>query len=628
VSDFLRQPSSACIIGLGSRGLSVLERVVTLTSRSAWAGRPFTLDIVDPACDGRGIHRADQPDYLLLNTICCQVSPFPEEASVGAAVAGPGPTLYDWVRERGLRIGADGYTLGHDGREIRPDDYLPRRILGDYLNWYLQHILDRAPEHLAIRFHRAEAIEFAAAGDGTRSLTLTGGAVLVTRHVFLTTGHTPSPPGDARQPGEYRRVRDVYPPRKRLAAIAAGQSVALAGTGLSGMDALAALTLGRGGSYTVAEDGSRTYRPSGREPRIVLFSRSGLPFRARPGACHEAPAYRSLVLTPAGVDRARSAAQSGALDLHADLLPLVCAEMRIAFHRRAAGLLGGHEAEQTTVKVLSEAHATGTMETELARLEDEHAPHYGDFDPHQVLFPQPGGLRDHHSYQDWYANHLASDLREASRGLAGSPLKAALEVLRSQRDALRHAVDFHGLQEASHREFYGSFTGVLNRSVTGPQLERHQELLALLRAGIVSVPLGPQPAVVWKQDAEVWELSSTQLGRPHTTTADWLVHASSPQPDIQDTASDLLLDLAGTGRIRRHRAAVCGRGVDITAEQHPVGADGTVDEQVWILGPLTEGATFYNHYVPSPGGSSRALVDAHRCVSAMLATAAPAGAGR
>ncbi|MEV0374576.1 FAD/NAD(P)-binding protein [Streptomyces sp. NPDC050636] len=628
MSDVSQQPSSACIIGLGSRGLGILERIITLTSQRAWAGRAFTLDIVDPACDGRGIHLTTQPDYLLLNTICCQVSPFPEEASVGATAAGQGPTLHEWVRERGLRIAADGYTLGSDGREIRPDDYLPRRILGDYLNWYLQHILDRAPEHLAIRFHRAEAIELAAAGDGARSLTLTGGAVLTTRHVFLTTGHTPSPAGDARRPGEYRRVRHVYPPQERFAPIAAGQSVALAGTGLSCMDALAALTLGRGGSYTVAADGSRVYRPSGREPRIVLFSRSGLPFRARPGACHEAPAYQSLVLTPAGIDQARSAAQGGALDLHADLLPLVCTEMRIAFHRRAAGLLGGHEAEQTVIKVLGEAHSTGTIETELARLDSEHAPQYGEFDPRQILFPEPGGLQDRHSYQDWYANQLASDLREAARGLAGSPLKAALEVLRSQRDALRHAVDFHGLEESSHQEFYESFNGVLNRSVTGPQLERHQELLALLRAGIVSVPLGPQPTLEWNQEAEMWELSSTQLGRPHTDAADWLVHASSPQPDIQDTTSDLLLDLAGTGRIRRHRTAGSGRGVDITPEQHPIGTDGAVDEQVWILGSLTEGATFYNHYVPSPGGSSRALVDAHRCVAAMLEAAAAAGVGR
>lgn len=625
MSDFPQQPSSACIIGLGSRGLGVLERIITLTSQRAWAGRPFTLDIVDPACDGRGIHRADQPDYLLLNTICCQVSPFPEESSVGATVAGQGPTLYEWVRERGLRIADDGYTLTSSGREIRPDDYLPRRILGDYLNWYLQDILSRAPEHLAIRFHRTEAIELASTPGGTRTLTLSGGSVLATQYVFLTTGHTPAPPGDARRPGEWRRIRHVYPPQEQFASVKAGQTIALAGTGLSGMDALAALTLGRGGSYAIAEDGTRTYRPSGREPGILMFSRAGLPFRARPAACHQAPAYQPLVLTPAAIDQVRSAAPGGALDLHSDLLPLVCTEMRIAFHRRAAHLLGGDESEQTTIKVLTEAHATGTLESELSRFDAEHASQYGEFDPEQLLFPQAGGLQDCRAYQDWYANQLATDLREAAQGLAGSPLKAACEVLRSQRDALRHAVDFGGLNEASHREYYASFTGVLNRAVTGPQLERHQELLALLRAGIVTIPLGPQPTVAWNQTAEVWELSSTQLGRTHTVAADWLAHTSSPQPDIQDTLSDLLLDLSGTGRIQRHRDTASGHGVDITPAQHPRDADGTVDEQIWILGPLTEGATFYNHYVPSPGSSSRALVDAHRCVTAMLDAAAGAG---
>ncbi|MEW2031061.1 FAD/NAD(P)-binding protein [Streptomyces roseifaciens] len=613
----------ACIVGFGSRGLGVLERIVTLTSAPAWGERPFTVDVVDPLCDARGIHDPAQPDYLLLNTTCNQVSPFPEEATVGDTVGDRGPTLYEWVRERGLRLAEDGFTLGPVGREIREDDYLPRRILGEYLSWFLRRVVDRAPDHLEIRFHTGEATELTVLPDGNRRLVLDDGSVLTAPFVFLTTGHTPppAPPAPEQSPGEHRRVRDIYPPKSRFAGILPGQTVALGGTGLSGMDALAALTLGRGGRYTTV-DGTLQYVPSGSEPRILLYSRTGLPFRARPRANRQGPLYASLVLTPEAVDRLRADAPGEGMSLHGDLLPLVRTEMRVAFHLRCAGLLGGDEAETRTVDALREALAAGRLETELDRLDDAHREDFGVLDPEGLLFPETGELPDSGAYQDWYAGRIADDLEQAERGLSGSPLKAALEVLRDRRELLRRAVDFAGLDEKSHEEFYGSFTAVLNRSVTGPQLDRHQELLALLRAGVAAVPFGPEPELAWDAQEERWRLSSTRLGTPYTATADWLVHATSGQPDVERTGSPLLADLVGKGVIRRHRPAVASsRGVDLTRGLHPVGRDGDTDERMWVLGPLSEGTTFYNHYVPSPGGFSRALMDAHRSVTAMLAAA-------
>ncbi|GGX93766.1 FAD/NAD(P)-binding protein [Streptomyces hiroshimensis] len=625
----------ACIIGFGSRGLGVLERIVTLTSAPSWGERPFTVDVVDPLCDATGIHDPAQPDYLLLNTTCNQVSPFPEEATVGDTVGDRGPTLYEWVRERGLRLAEDGYTLGPVGREIREDDYLPRRILGEYLSWFLRRVVDRAPDHLEIRFHAGEATGLTVLPDGNRHIVLDDGSVLTAPFVFLTTGHTPqpAPPAPEQSPGEHRRVRDIYPPKNRFTDIQPGQTVALAGTGLSGMDALAALTLGRGGRY-ITVDGTLQYVPSGQEPRILLYSRTGLPFRARPRANRQGALYEPLVLTPEAVDRLRADAPEEGMSLHGDLLPLVRTEMRIAFHLRCAGLLGGEKAEAGTAGTLREALAAGRLETELDRLDEAHREDFGLLDPEAILFPEAllspealpfpetGELPDSRAYQHWYAGRLAEDLEQAELGLYGSPLKAALEVLRDRRELLRRAVDFAGLDEKSHEEFYGSFTAVLNRSVTGPQLDRHQELLALLRAGAVAVPFGPEPELAWDAEEERWQLSSTRLGTPYTATADWLVHATSGQPDVERTGSRLLADLVRNGIIRRHRPAVASsRGVDLTRGLHPVGRDGEADERMWVLGPLSEGTTFYNHYVPSPGGFSRALMDAHRSVTAMLEAA-------
>ncbi len=51
-------------------------------------------------------------------------------------------------------------------------------------------------------------------------------------------------------------------------------------------------------------------------------------------------------------------------------------------------------------------------------------------------------------------------------------------------------------------------------------------------------------------------------------------------------------------------------------------------KRIWVLGPLCEGATFYNNLVPSPGVYSRPIADAHRCAAAMLAARTPARIAR
>jgi hypothetical protein len=54
-----------------------------------------------------------------------------------------------------------------------------------------------------------------------------------------------------------------------------------------------------------------------------------------------------------------------------------------------------------------------------------------------------------------------------------------------------------------------------------------------------------------------------------------------------------------------------------------VDATGPVQERIFLLGPHTEGSSYYNHYVPSPGVPSRALRDAELALRAALSTVVP-----
>lgn len=597
---------SVIIVGLGSRGLGVLERVITLSRLAGPGAGRVDVHVVDPTCGGEGVHHLDQPDYLLLNTTCAQVSMFPGEHSVGSEVDTTGPTLYDWVTERGLRIGDDGFSVGPHGRPIRPCDFLPRRLLGEYLCWYFRELLARAPDHVRVVCHRGQAVDLTDGPDGGLVVTLADGTTVAAGHAFLTTGYGTREDPDT--PGAERVVPAPYPLPGRTADIRPGETVAIGGFGLTAMDVLAGLTVGRGGRY-VTDGAELRYVRSGREPEVLLYSRSGLPCRARPLVVEFGPPYRPVAFTPAAVDALR-VRRGGPLDFDADVLALVLTEMRVAYHRCVARNAGAEAA------LVAELSAAGDLLALLDELDRRHGP----FDALATFEGSAGMLLDDHQiYQKWLTGVLRADLAEGLLGFVASPVKAALDVLRELRDTFRHVVDFGGLTPASLDEFTLRTMPALNRAVVGPQYERHAELLALIEAGLVRVPFGPDPALTWDGKAGRWRIESTRLAEPYSTEADWLVRAHVRPPSVGGSAGPLVSALHAKGWLRPHRpqSRLVG-GVDLTPDQHPVRADGSIERRVWVLGPLCEGTTFYNNLVPSPACWSRPLVDAHRCASALL----------
>ncbi len=612
----MTSPVSVAIIGLGSRGLSVLERIVTLARLTGLAPGQVRVEIIDPSCTGAGVHDLHQPDYLLLNTTCSQVSMFPDACTVGSQTGLTGPNLHAWVTDRGLRLAADGCSVGAAGRPILPTDFLPRRLLGDYLGWFFGRLRVQAAGHVQLNLHQATALDLESAPDGSLLVSLSDGTCVQVSQVFLTTGYTAN--GERpRGPGGAQLIAEPYPLPARLADVAAGQQVAIEGFGLSAMDVMSCLTVGRGGEFT-RRAGRLSYQPSGREPSLLLYSRSGVPCRARPQIVEFGPRYLPLVFTPAEIDAVR-AGRHGPLDFDADLLPLVLAEMRIAYRRCQARCAGTELALDQALGQACSAPA-GRLRSLVAAL-DALDSRLGVFDAASTLAGSAGtDLADAARYQQWLSGYLSADLAEGLLGFAGSPVKAALDVLRELRDTFRYAVDFGGLTPASLDEFTRTTIPAVNRAVVGPQYERHEELLALMRAGLARAPFGPAPEVSWNERAGRWTIRATQLRSAYAADADWIVAARVRLPAVAGSASPLLSSLHRQGWIRPHRpGSSLVHGIDVGPDQHPIDRDGDHDERIWVLGPLCEGATFYNNLVPSPNMHSRPVFDAHRCVHAMYA---------
>ncbi len=70
------------------------------------------------------------------------------------------------------------------------------------------------------------------------------------------------------------------------------------------------------------------------------------------------------------------------------------------------------------------------------------------------------------------------------------------------------------------------------------------------------------------------------------------------------------------------RPAEAGRITPLTVAGTPLGIqvdhDHCAGDRLWLFGPITEGNSYYNHYVPTPGDRSRAAIDADALARRLL----------
>ncbi|MDB5694068.1 MAG: hypothetical protein JWO81_3131, partial [Alphaproteobacteria bacterium] len=438
-------PVVVAIIGMGVRGVGVLERLVAHSMQDAGRNR-LEVHLIDPQRTGPNQYDVAQPDYLLLNIVASQVSLFPAPMSVDAAAPIDGPSLHVWACERGFKLAPDLLHLSRRGRLIEEGDFLPRRLMGEYLLWSRERLAALAPPWMTIVSHTAAATSLE---PGERlTVRLPDEDYLPADFAFLTVGAFPDPQcADDSKPGLVERA---FPLPKQVEEIPPGATVAIAGLGLTMVDVVLALTVGRGGTF--AADGEQLhYRPSGREPRLLAFSRTGLPYRSRP-ALGAPLRYEPVLFTKTRINQLRG--EKGQLEFDADVLPLVLAEFRIAYQRAQIGAQQGWEDADAFIETLRRYSTAETIQRFVSPPADKEAPF---FDALAAYFGLDAAwdqaLETSASYHAWVCSFIKTDLAQATVGVQASPLKAALESFREFRDVIREAVDYGGLSKSSLEHF-------------------------------------------------------------------------------------------------------------------------------------------------------------------------------
>ena len=597
------------IIGVGPRGLALLERIVA-NERQRPSGQIEIL-LFDSNLPGAGCHDPAQSDLHLVNTVAGQLTVFADASVLDAGPVVEGPSFHQWLNQQ-RDIGAGDPLVG---ARASPDGYYPRSLFGRYLQWAFRYVCALAPPHVRIIVKAAEVIR--AHRDDDAWLLETAAATMRVDYLFLTTGHTKPSRRIAERPASAGRgtrvVDDPYPIQQSLAAVEPAKTVAIEGMGLTSFDVLAELTLGRGGRFVTDAAGDKHYVRSGREPRIIVFSRSGIPLSARAvnqkGISNQ---YRARFLLLQHVREMRAGRK---LDFVADVLPLLVADMELAYCdawlRERGDVAGADE--------FCRRFAAGD-ERDRRQLVERKIPESDRFSWQRLVSPVPeSALQGRHAFGRWLREHLLADVREARKGNRASPLKAACDVLRDLRDNLRAAIEFGGLTEASHRWVLAEFMPVMNRLAVGPPETRVSELLALIAAGVVEADFGPGAECRAPVDGGPMRIAATRWAG-HSVEVDALVKARISMHSPQDDASPLLRGLLADGHVRLFcNGDFHAGGIEIDRAHNWVSRNGSVVRNAWALGIPTEGVKWCTFVVPRPGVNSTALADAGRAVAAMLA---------
>jgi homoserine O-succinyltransferase len=579
-----------------------LERLIDAARRSP--ATAVAVHVVEPNRPGGGLYAAGEPDYFVLNTPCGQHSMYPFPELVHPERLGKG--FYEWLKDKGWRWDALNCSLSPAGVEIGPYDFVPRRLMGQYLEWFYEVLVAEAPPNISIFHHETRAVDVEPTEAGRERVHLENGRALVVDHVALTSGHmkgcTPAT--------SWPRPLEPYPTEAYVRTVKPGDKVAIEGMGLVALDVVMALTVGLGGRYSTRGDGKLRYHPSGREPQLYMYSRTGYPYCAKSfGAADPMGDYRPGICTPEAVMQLKRSADGGKrpIDARRELLPLVFAEMELCYHLRSAEVVGGRKAAERARKDLVKAWQAGRFEDAVSR----YALKYGEFRAADHFFVGDGArYSDTHEYESHVYGVVSDDVAAALEPGGSSPLKAAYETLRALRDTLRLAVEFKGLTLASHLDFQQNLRGRFARLVAGPPAVRSQQLLALMDAGVLSLPFGPSPSVSHGAGGKA-TVCSTRLAEPVEVAVDVVVRAHLEPPSLGGTGSPLLANLLRRGRLRPLTFdGTAAGGIDIDEEFHPLDGHGKAAERLWIFGVLSEGARYFTLYIPSPKSRSRAFLDA------------------
>lgn len=603
------------IVGAGPRGTSVIERLAKLAIKVPKLATMVHLTVFDPHRPGSGhVWSPKQSPNFLMNTPASFPSVAPERISTE-----PGLSFEQFVAAHG-----DGRALNEREtaalRAIGRGTYPPRAIYG----CYLEHVYDscvrvlEAHPNFVLNYVAAEVTAVRPQDIGYllefRDTQLRDAVVrhLEVDAVVLALGHQSAElnPWQKQLQRAAEQTQATYLPPNVPADVdytnfRPGEQILLRGMGLNFFDALAELSLGRGGIFREVsnEPGHRLeYIASGKEPRLIAASRRGTPYWGKPVVDEFIPAEINLrFFHPeeliGKIVEARHTNPEAALSFSRHIWPQLHRDILWAYY---AQCMAPEQAEATAEsnsflagleEILEAEHREGNqvwlseLRTYISQFSDLS---WLDVPSLARPFDQIG-FASHEEYQNAVREYLVQNARHSSKGIH-DPLSRAIMTMNAGRMLIKDLVTKGILDEQSRiEEVQAHFEPLVEGLSSGPPLERIEQLLALSRASLVDF-IGPEP-----------EFGFDDLSGKFTASSPWvdtelydakvLCEAMMPANRVlqNNTAliTQLLADKVGRPHTWRNSEGeqMAGSGFDVVGEPYRlVNGEGLVHRGIFVLG--------------------------------------------
>ncbi|MFC8681830.1 FAD/NAD(P)-binding protein [Microbacterium ureisolvens] len=579
------------LIGAGPRAVMLLERLLARTDERTL----LDIDLVDPHPPGAGrIWRHAQSPLLKLNSMTRDVTVFTDDSCTIDGPVRTGPSLHEWLElwragdlpdvELDELSAAEARVLGGDG-------FPTRRLHSHYLDWFFRRTAASAPEGVTVRLHADTVTSVRPSSSGRHVVSLAGGHEIVTDAVAYCLGHTerePDPATAALAAGAAREGLVYVPPAftadADLSGLAAGADVIVRGMGLAAIDLVVLLTQGRGGRFDRDADGALRYQASGREPRLHLGSRRGVPYRSKVTSTLHGSSPEREVLTPAVV--AALAEGSAPIDFERDVWPLIAGELLHGHYRE---LFTGHPDRVSITwdefRPVLQRHAWDdpALRTAIAAVVPDRLDRFD-----VASFDRPfadAEFADEDDVQRRVRAHIAEDLqlrtterRSPAQGVFLAALLSFMALAEIPKERWNARSRAHTLPVRWHTFF--------SYLASGPPPHRLEELLALADAGVVRF-LGPDTEVAVGPRG----FAASRSRVPGETVAQALVDAWLPAADAELSTNAALRELATVhGSVLRvadaEYSGSLGR-VRVGDDGHVLRPDGTFHDALFAIGPFT-----------------------------------------
>lgn len=614
------------IIGAGPRGLAVAERLINLAEDDT----KLDIQIFDPYAIGGRVWDPFilQNQQFLMNTVIDQITLFNDDSIENGGKPLPGPNLRQWLAGQAATFLAahpefDSFYQQEVARLKQPGDFASRGMMGVYAAWFFEWLTQRVRQNQTLTFTQQAVTQVTPIGQKFQ-LTLADGMQILSDQVVMALGHSDDYLSEEEAgfktfaaENQLKYVAPMHPAEADLSAFDENDTIIVRGLGLSFFDYLSALTVGKGGQFVRNATGELDYIPSGHEPHVIAGSRGGFPLHAR-GVNEKdtSELYVPKFFTLPALDALR-AAGGGHLQ-YDDFEKLVVKELTYKYILNQLAIMPNRlpydQAEALRQALLTSDDLMATAKA--FGLDDIPA-----FDIDLIRNPARD-LDAAVDYATWFKTYLRSDIADAKLGNKHAPFAGTFDIMRDIRDRIRYVIEHEYFDADEYEKFLRQFKPFDVSVSVGPPLERIEQLLALIEAGIFEVT-APQIHV----DTEGQQFVARDV-RQQEFRGNALIEARLGATDIAISRNPVIENLRQQGLlVQPTRTRADGSTYQLGAATFDrqtfevIDQNGNKVPHLYIYGITLEGLKWFGTVIPRPGVNTVILREAAWIAQRILAYA-------